>query len=204
MGGVLAVACLRGGAEFGEAWHEAGCLANKQNVFDDFIAAGGLAGRQRQGHARRSWRSRAAATAACSSPSTINQRPDLCRAAICSVPLTDMLRYHEFQYAKSWTMEYGDPDVAEEFAWIRPYSPYHNVEPATAYPAVLLTAGLNDGRVNAFHARKMAAQWQKASISDLPILLRVDRKGGHSAAGLTRRKATILDQWCFLLGEMGL
>ncbi len=202
-GGVLAVACLRGGDEFGEAWHEAGCLGNKQNVFDDFIAAAdwlvesGKAKRERL--ALQGGSNGGLLVAVC-----VNQRPDLCHAAICAVPLTDMLRYHRFQYAKSWTKEYGDPDDPKEFLWLRAYSPYHNVKPATAYPAILLTAGLKDGRVNAFHARKMAAQWQRSSISDLPILLRVDRKGGHAAAGLFRRKQLILDQWCFLLGEMGL
>ncbi|MDJ0523245.1 MAG: prolyl oligopeptidase family serine peptidase [Planctomycetota bacterium] len=200
-GGVLAVACLRGGDEFGEAWHEAGSLANKQNVFDDFIAAAdwlvesGKASRERL--AIQGGSNGGLLVAVC-----VNQRPDLCAAAVCAVPLTDMLRFHRFQYARMWTKEYGDPDDAKAFAWIRRYSPYHNVRPATAYPAVLLTAGLRDGRVNAFHARKMAAAWQAASISDLPILLRVDRKGGHGAAGLARRKQLILDQWCFLLGEL--
>jgi len=200
-GGVLAVACLRGGDEFGEAWHQAGSLANKQNVYDDFIAAAdwlvssGRAKRERL--AIQGGSNGGLLVAVC-----VNQRPDLCRAAVCSVPLTDMLRYHKFQFAKSWTKEYGDPDEAAAFAWIRPYSPYHNVKPA-AYPAVLLTAGLKDGRVNAFHARKMAAQWQHATTSSRPILLRIDRKGGHSAAGLSRALQTILDEWCFLLGELG-
>lgn len=202
MGGVLAVACLRGGDELGEAWHQAGSLGNKQNVFDDFIAAAdwlvssGRASRERLAIKGASNGGLLVAVVA-------NQRPDLCAAVHCGVPLTDMLRYHRFQYARSWTKEYGDPDVAEQFAWIRPYSPYHNVAPGTAYPAVLLTAGLADGRVNAFHARKMAAQWQAASTSGRPVLLRVDRKGGHGAAGLTRRLEQVLDGWCFLLMELG-
>ncbi len=201
MGGVLAVASLRGGDEFGEAWHQAGCLENKQNVFDDFIAAADWlvsTGKAKRGRLAIQGRSNGGLlVAAC-----LNQRPDLCRAAICGVPLTDMLRYHKFQYAKSWTQEYGDPDVVEQFGWIRPYSPYHNVKPALAYPAVLVTAGLKDGRVNAFHARKIVARWQARSISMHPIYLRIDRKGGHGAAGLARRLSEVLDEWSFLLTEL--
>ncbi len=202
LGGVFAVACLRGGDEFGEDWHQAGCLANKQNVYDDFIAgadwlvSSGKASRKKL--AIQGGSNGGLLVAVC-----VNQRPDLCGAAICSVPLTDMLRYHKFQYAKSWTKEYGDPDKAEEFTWIRPYSPYHNAPANTAYPAVMVTAGLKDGRVNAYHARKMAAVWQKATTSGRPILLRIDRKGGHSAAGLSRALETVLDEWCFLLSELG-
>jgi prolyl oligopeptidase len=201
LGGVLAVACLRGGDEFGEAWHQAGCLANKQNVFDDFIAAAdwlvatGKAARERL--AIQGGSNGGLLVATC-----INQRPDLAAAVICSVPLTDMLRFHRFQFAESWTKEYGNPDVPEECAWIQPYSPVHNVETGTAYPAILVTAGLKDGRVNAFHARKIVAAWQAATTSTDPILLRIDRKGGHGAANISRAYDTILDQWCFLFVEL--
>jgi prolyl oligopeptidase len=201
LGGVLAVACLRGGNEYGEAWHQAGCLANKQNVFDDFEAGAdwlvstGRASRERL--ALQGGSNGGLLVAVC-----VNQRPDACRAAVAEVPLTDMLRYQRFQYARSWTKEYGDPDVPAEFAWIRPWSPYHNVKDGTAYPAVLLTGGIQDSRVDAFHARKMAARWQAATSSDAPILLRIDRKGGHGAAGLTRALAEVLDVWCFLREEL--
>ena len=134
MGGVWAVACLRGGNEYGEAWHQAGCLANKQNVFDDFIAAADwLVDTKRA--ARDHLAIYGGSNGGLLVATCINQRPDLCAAVVCSVPLTDMLRYHRFQYAKSWTKEYGDPDVKEEFEWIRPYSPYHNVKPSTAFPS---------------------------------------------------------------------
>jgi len=200
-GGVHAVACIRGGDELGEAWHKAGCLGNKQNVFDDFIAAADwLVNTGRATRAKLAIQG--GSNGGLLTAVVVNQRPDLCRAAISSVPLTDMLRYHRFQFAKSWTMEYGDPDLEEQFRWIRPYSPYHNAAQDTAYPAVLLTAGLEDGRVNAFHARKMAAVWQRASVSGRPILLRIDRKGGHGAAGLSRYLEEQLDEWCFLLLEL--
>ena len=200
MGGVTAVACLRGGDEFGEAWHEAGCLDKKQNVFDDFIAAAdwlvanGQATRERlaiQG----------GSNGGLLVAAVTNQRPDLCRAVVCQVPLTDMLRFHRFQFAKIWTKEYGDPDVEAEYRWIRPYSPYHNAKPA-AYPAVLLTAGLKDGRVNAFHARKMAATWQSLTTSDRPILVSVDRDSGHGSASRKQLKAEQVDRFCFLLQQL--
>ena len=200
-GGVHAVACLRGGDEFGEEWHQAGSLAKKQNVFDDFIA--GADWLVETGRARRDrlailgGSNGGLLVAAC-----VNQRPDLCRAAVSAVPLTDMLRYHRFQYAKVWTQEYGDPDVKEEFGWIRPYSPVHNAKSGVPYPAVLLTAGLHDGRVNAFHARKMAAIWQAATTSERPILLSIDRDSGHGSASRRQAKAELLDRWTFLLMEL--
>lgn len=199
-GGVWATACLRGGSEFGEAWHEAGSRENKQNVFDDFIAAAdwlvetGRASRERLAILGRS--NGGLLVAACT-----NQRPDLCRAVVCGVPLTDMLRFHRFQYAASWTREYGDPDVAEEFAWIRPYSPYHNVE-AAAYPAILVTAGLHDGRVDAFHARKIVARWQAASTGGRPILLDIDRESGHGAASVRQRVESAVRTLTFLCREL--
>lgn len=202
LGGVYAVACLRGGDEFGEAWHAAGCLANKQNVFDDLVAVA-------DGLVAKGWASRdrlaiqggsngGLLVAACA-----NQRPDLCRALICSVPLTDMLRFHRFQFAKIWTKEYGDPDVEEHFRWIRPYSPCHNVRAGAAYPAALVTAGLHDGRVNAFHARKIAALWQAASSSERPVLLSIDRDSGHGSASRQQLKADVLDRFCFLRSQLG-
>ncbi len=200
-GGVFAVANLRGGEEFGDAWHDAGCLGNKQNVFDDFIAAAdwmvetGKASRERLAVQGGSNGGLLVAT-------VVNQRPDLVRAGISSVPLTDMLRFHRFQFAKSWTKEYGDPDIEQEFNWIRPYSPYHNVKEGVAYPAMLVTAGLHDGRVDAFHARKIAAKWQAASSSGRPILLRINRESGHGSTSLDHYKAELLDEMAFLHMEL--
>jgi prolyl oligopeptidase len=202
LGGVHVVACLGGGDEFGETWHAAGCLANKQNVFDDFIAAAdGLVAKgwvARERLAIHGGSNGGLLVAACA-----NQRPDLCRAVVCSVPLTDMLRFHRFQFAKIWTKEYGDPELAEQCGWLRPYSPYHNVRDGAAYPAALVTAGLEDGRVNAFHARKIAARWQAATSSDRPILLSIDRDSGHGSASRKQMKADVLDRFCFLTEELG-
>jgi prolyl oligopeptidase len=202
LGGVYAVASIRGGDEFGEEWHEQGCLGKKQNVYDDFIAvADGLV---KAGKAKRETLAiQGGSNGGLLVAVVANQRPDLCRAVVCSVPLTDMLRFHRFQYAKSWTKEYGDPDVKEHFDWIRPYSPYHNVKEGAAYPAALVTAGLADGRVNAFHARKIVAQWQRATSSPHPILLYLDRDSGHGSASMKQAKAEILDRFCFLRMELG-
>jgi len=201
-GGVWATACLRGGLEFGEAWHEAGSREHKQNVFDDFVAGAdwlvetGRARRERLAILGRS--NGGLLVAAC-----VNQRPDLCRAVVCGVPLTDMLRFHRFQYAASWTREYGDPDVAGEFAWIRPWSPYHNVRTGAAYPAILVTAGLFDGRVNALHARKIVARWQAATTGERPILLSLDRASGHGSASVRQRVEDVFRTFVFLDRELG-
>ena len=200
-GGVFAVANLRGGEEFGDAWHAAGCLGNKQNVFDDFIAAADWL--VREGKATRERLAvQGGSNGGLLVAAVVTQRPDLVRAGISEVPLTDMLRFHRFQFAKSWTKEYGDPDIEEEFEWIRPYSPYHNVKDGTAYPAMMVTAGLKDGRVNAFHARKMAARWQAATTSPHPILLLIDRESGHGSSNLDKYKAELLDQMSFLHMEL--
>ena len=121
-GGIWAVACLRGGIEYGEAWHEDGALENKQNVFDDFIA--GADWLVKTGKTSRDklaiW---GGSNGGLLVAAVVNQRPDLCAAGVCSVPLTDMLRYHRFQYAKSWTKELGDPDKPDEYAYIKTWSP---------------------------------------------------------------------------------
>ena len=201
-GGMYVLACLRGGNEYGEAWHEAGARANKQNVFDDFIAAADFLVRER-GVDRKRLAIQGGSNGGLLVATVINQRPDLCAAVVCGVPLTDMLRYHKFQFAKTWTMEYGNPDIAEEFAWIRPYSPYHNTVQGAQYPAILVTAGLHDGRVDAFHARKMVAAWQHASGGGAPILLRLDRVGGHGAASLKHVIEELVDEHAFLRKVLG-
>ena len=137
-GGLYAVAGLRGGIEHGEAWHQAGMRANKQRVFDDFhaaadhLVAAGLTSRDRLAI-------RGGSNGGLLVGAAVTQRPDLCRVAVCQVPLLDMVRFPRFLIAKLWAGEYGDPEVAEEFGWLRAYSPYHHVVEGTDYPAVLLT-----------------------------------------------------------------
>ena len=202
-GGVYAVAVLRGGNEFGERWHADGMLERKQNVFDDFIAAGDWL--VREGYTSRE---RLAIGGGSNGGllvgAVLTQRPDLCRAVVCEVPLLDMLRYHHFQVAKLWIAEYGSADDADQFRWLHAYSPYHRVVVGERYPAVLLTTALGDTRVDPMHARKMAARLQAATASDLPVLVRVDEDAGH---GLGKPRSKQLDAasdfWTFVFWQLG-
>jgi prolyl oligopeptidase len=203
-GGVLAIANLRGGGEYGEEWHKAGMLGNKQNVFDDFIGAA-------EWLIDSKWTSRdrlaimGGSNGGLLVGAVLTQRPDLFRAAVCAVPLLDMVRYHKFLIARLWIPEYGSSEDAEQFKWLYNYSPYHHVKDGTAYPAVLLEAAESDTRVDALHARKMAARLQAATASDRPILLRIETKAGHGA-GKPRAKVVdeLTDSWSFLFNQLGM
>ncbi len=179
-GGLYAVAGIRGGAEEGESWHLAGTRERKQQVFDDFIAAADWL--VAEGHTSRERLAiRGGSNGGLLVGAALTQRPDLCRAVHCAVPLLDMVRYHRFLIARLWIPEYGDPDVAEDLAWLHAYSPYHRVVEGTCYPAVLLTSGEGDSRVHPAHARKMAARLQAAtSCGDThPVLLQIEARAGH-------------------------
>ena len=179
-GGVYAIAGLRGGYEYGEAWHHAGRRANKQRVFDDFHAAAdwlvaeGYTSRDRLAI-------HGGSNGGLLMGVAITQRPDLAPAVWCAVPLLDMIRFPQFLIARLWTDEYGDPEVAEEFAWLHAYSPYHHVVSGADYPAVLFTTAEGDTRVDPCHARKMAAALTDASGSqaERPILLAQAGRAGH-------------------------
>jgi prolyl oligopeptidase len=199
-GGVYALPNLRGGGEYGEAWHRAGMLGNKQNVFDDFLAAaewliaqgittsdqlaisGGSNGGLLVGAA-------------------LTQRPDLFRAVVCQVPLLDMLRYQHLRIARLWIPEYGSAEDAEQFRWLYAYSPYHQVRSGQMYPATFLLTADGDSRVDPMHARKMAALLQSAS--SLPVLLRVETAAGHGQ-GKPRSKQLdeATDIWSFLFWQL--
>ncbi|MEM7480741.1 MAG: prolyl oligopeptidase family serine peptidase [Acidobacteriota bacterium] len=206
-GGVYAVANLRGGGELGDEWHRAGMLDRKQNVFDDFIAAAEYL--VREGYTRPE---RLGITGGSNggllTGAALTQRPDLFAAVISSVPLLDMLRYHHFLMAKFWVPEYGSADDPEHFKVLKAYSPYHNVEADTPYPAVLLTAGENDARVHPLHARKMAARLQASTTSDPevdPILLWVEQSAGHGAGKpLADRIRETADQRIFMMWQLGM
>lgn len=206
-GGVYAVANLRGGGEYGKAWHEAGMLASKQNVFDDFIAAGEYL--VREGYTNpRQLGVVGGSNGGLLTGAVAVQRPDLFGAVISAVPLLDMLRYEKFLMARYWVPEYGSAENAEQFGFIRAYSPYQNIKPGVKYPAVLLTAGENDARTHPLHARKMAAALQAASGSDpdkQPVLLWVDRDSGHGG-GKPRhiQIRDIADQRLFMMWQLGM
>ena len=180
-GGVFAMPNLRGGGEFGEAWHEAGMREKKQNVFDDFLAAAEWLidrGYTRPDKLAISGGSNGGLLTG----AALTQRPELFRAVVCSYPLLDMLRYHQFLVARFWVPEYGSADDPEQFRYLHAYSPYHRVQQGTEYPAVLFITGDSDTRVAPLHARKMCALLQSANGSERPILLRYDTKAGHSRA----------------------
>ncbi|HEU4400686.1 MAG TPA: prolyl oligopeptidase family serine peptidase [Candidatus Polarisedimenticolia bacterium] len=203
-GGLYASTNLRGGGEYGEAWHRAGMLEKKQNVFDDFVAAAEwlIANKYTS-------RERLAISGGSNGGllvgAALTQRPDLYRAVVCAVPLLDMVRYHNFQIARLWVPEYGSAESADQFRWLYAYSPYHHVVDGTAYPAVLLTTAESDSRVDPMHARKMTARLQAADTSSHPILLRTETKAGH---GIGKPVSKLIDEatdtWSFLLWQLGL
>ena len=206
-GGVYAVVNLRGGGEYGDAWHRAGQLDKKQNVFDDFIAAA-------EWLIQQGWTSpESLAIAGGSNGGLLTgavamQRPELFRAVVSDVPLLDMLRYHRFLMARFWVPEYGTAEDQAHYKWLRAYSPYHQVKPGVRYPAMLITAGENDSRVHPLHARKMVARLQAATKSDpaeRPILLWVDRDAGHGGGKpLALRIREVADERLFLMWQLGL
>jgi prolyl oligopeptidase len=203
-GGVLAIANLRGGGEYGEEWHQAGMLGKKQNVFDDFLGAAEWLIEHKYTNCDK-LAIQGGSNGGLLMGAALTQRPDLFKAVVCQVPLLDMLRYHKFLIARLWIPEYGSADNAEQFKWLYAYSPYHHVKDGTAYPAVLIEAAESDGRVDPLHARKMTARLQAATSSDQPILLRLETKAGHGQ-GKPRAKVVeeLTDVWSFLFSQLGM
>ncbi len=203
-GGGFALPNLRGGGEYGEEWHRAGMLHHKQNVFDDFIAAAEYL--VKEGYTKPE---RLAISGGSNGGllvgAAITQRPELFRAAICGVPLLDMVRYHRFGMGRIWIPEYGSADDGEQFKTLFGYSPYHRVKPGARYPAVLFTSADSDDRVDPMHARKMAALLQAATGNDRPILLRIEKHAGHGGADLVRQQVELAaDTYAFLMRELGM
>jgi prolyl oligopeptidase len=199
-GGVYAVPNLRGGGEYGESWHEAGMLLKKQNVFDDFAAAAEYLEKER-------WTSparlvlRGGSNGGLLVGAMITQHPELFRAALCAVPLLDMLRYHLFGSGKTWISEYGSADDAAQFKALHAYSPYQHVKAGTKYPAVLVLSADSDDRVDPMHARKFTAALQAASTGG-PVILRIERHAGHGGADLVKSAvASRADEYAFALSE---
>jgi prolyl oligopeptidase len=206
-GGIYAVANLRGGAEFGEDWHRAGMLDKKQNVFDDFIAAGEYLIAQKYTD-KDHLAIQGGSNGGLLMGAMITQRPDLFRAVVCQVPLLDMLRYQNFQIAKLWIPEYGSAEDAKQFDWLYAYSPYHHVKPGADYPAVLFMTGDTDTRVDPMHAKKMAALMQaeakNGDSKDKPILLRIESKAGHGQGKpVTKQIEEGTDMYSFLFWQLG-
>ncbi len=201
-GGLFTVSHLRGGGEYGEEWHRAGMRDRKQNVFDDFIAAGealvsrGLVAADRLAILGGSNGGLLVGAA-------LTQRPGLFRAAVCQVPLLDMIRYHRFRIARLWIPEYGSAEDEAAFRWLYEYSPYHRVVDGADYPAVLITTGESDSRVDPMHARKMAARLQAATGSGRAVLLRSESRAGHGQGKpISGVLEEWVDVWSFLFSEL--
>jgi len=199
MGGLLAVPNLRGGGEYGRAWHEAGMMSHKQNVFDDFIAAAEwLIANKYTDHdhlAIAGGSNGGLLVGAC-----LTQRPDLYGACLPAVGVMDMLRFHKFTIGWAWVSEYGSSDDAEQFAYLRGYSPLHNIKPGTRYPATLITTADHDDRVVPAHSFKFAATLQAAQAGPEPILIRIETKAGHGAGKPTAKVIEeAADKWAFLV-----
>ncbi len=203
MGGIYAVANLRGGGEYGDAWHRAGTKIKKQNVFDDFISAAeyliaekytspkkiGIQGGSNGG----------LLVGAC-----LTQRPDLFGACLPAVGVMDMLRFQKFTAGRYWVDDYGSSDNAEEFKALLAYSPYHNLKPGTKYPATLVTTADTDDRVVPGHSFKFTAMLQYAQAGDAPVLARIETKAGHGAGKPTTKVIEeTADQWAFLVKNLG-
>jgi len=186
-GGVYAVACLRGGGEYGEEWHRAGMLANKQNVFADFAAAAKhLVAQGYTTHDRLAIRG--GSNGGLLVAATMLLYPDLFGAVVCQVPVIDMLRYHRFTVGSFWVGEYGNAEASEqEFKTLLAYSPLHNVRPGHRYPPILITTAESDDRVWPAHAYKFAATLQHAAPDDATVLLRVETRAGHGAGKPTAK-----------------
>lgn len=203
-GGVFAHAGLRGGDEYGEQWHEDGMLFKKQNTFDDFIAAAeyliseGYTNTSKLGI-------EGGSNGGLLVGAAVTQRPDLFQAAICGVPLLDMVRFHKFLIARYWIPEYGDPDKKEDFQNILRYSPYHNVRMGINHPAMLITAGENDSRVDPLHAKKFAAALQNSPGQQNPILLYIEYDSGHGSGQATDQLITnYLYRYRFMMSQLGM
>jgi prolyl oligopeptidase len=202
-GGVYAVAGLRGGSEEGEEWHRAGMLGRKQNVFDDFHAAGeylvaeGITTPSRLA----AW---GGSNGGLLVGAAVTQRPDLFGAAVCSAPLLDMVRYERFKIGETWNVEYGSAANPEELGWLLGYSPYHRVRDGVEYPAVLFTVFANDSRVDPLHGYKMCAAMQHATAASRPVLLRAEGQVGHGQRAVSLSAALSGECLAFVAEQTGL
>lgn len=203
-GGAYAVPNLRGGGEYGEAWHQGGMLANKQNVFDDFIGAAEYLIEQNYTNADKLAIS-GGSNGGLLVGAAMTQRPELFRAVICGVPLLDMIRYHKFGSGETWVSEYGDPEQPEAFKYLYAYSPYHHVEKGVDYPAMLMLSADSDDRVDPMHARKFTAAIQYATASEHPVLLRIEANSGHGGGDMIKKFVDkYAGEYAFLMQQLGM
>ena len=202
MGGVFALANIRGGGEYGDEWHKAGTKLKKQNVFDDFIAAAEYL------VANRYTRPEKLAVMGGSNGgllvgAVVNQRPDLFAAGLPAVGVMDMLRFHKFTAGRFWTDDYGSADNPDEFKALLAYSPYHNLEDGTEHPAILVTTADTDDRVVPGHSFKYAARLQAAQAGSAPVMIRIETRAGHGSGKPTELIiGEVADEWAFLVDNL--
>jgi prolyl oligopeptidase len=204
MGGIYAVPNLRGGGEYGKTWHDAGTQLNKQNVFDDFIAAGEyLIAQNYTSSALLALRG--GSNGGLLVGATMTQRPDLARVALPAVGVLDMLRYHTFTAGAGWSYDYGTAeDSPEMFEYLKGYSPVHNVKEGVTYPATLITTGDHDDRVVPAHSFKFAAELQDKQAGPSPVLIRIETDAGHGAGTpVSKTIEQYADIYAFTLNAMG-
>lgn len=202
-GGVYALANLRGGAEYGEKWHEGGMLFNKQHVFDDFIAAGEYLVQHKYTNTKK-LAIRGGSNGGLLIGAVINQRPDLFAVAIPQVGVMDMLRFQKFTIGWNWIDEYGTSDSANHFKNLYAYSPLHNIKGDLPYPAVLVTTADHDDRVVPAHSFKYTATMQEKYSGKNPVLIRVDTNSGHGSSNTTKAIETLADIYSFVFYNMGI
>ncbi|HZJ00073.1 MAG TPA: prolyl oligopeptidase family serine peptidase [Gemmatimonadaceae bacterium] len=204
MGGIYAVANIRGGSEYGKAWHEGGMLDKKQNVFDDFIAAAEYLIKEKYTSTPKLAIS-GGSNGGLLVGAVMEQRPDLFGAALPAVGVMDMLRFQKFTIGWAWTSDYGSSDDPKQFEYLRAYSPYHNLKPGTKYPATLVTTADHDDRVVPGHSFKFAAALQAAQGGPAPVLIRIETNAGHGAGKpTTKRIEEAADRFAFLVRNLGM
>jgi len=203
-GGAIAIPNLRGGGEFGDQWHKAGMLENKQNVFDDFIYAAKWLIANKYTNPQK-FGIGGASNGGLLTGAVLVQAPELFKVVYVGVPLLDMLRYHKFSYANIWSEEYGSAENPEQFRYLIKYSPYHNIRKNYRYPAVLFETSDNDPRCHPMHAMKMTARMQENQFGKEPILLVVRRYAGHGGGTtLSENIDEDVDMWSFIMENLGL
>lgn len=203
-GGIYAVVNLRGGSEYGEAWHKAGMLENKQNVFDDFIGAAEYLIANHYTSSNK-LAIRGGSNGGLLVGAAMTQRPELFKVAIPQVGVMDMLRYQKFTVGWGWAVEYGSSDSATYFPILYKYSPYHNLKPGVSYPATLVTTGDHDDRVVPAHSFKFAARLQEYNAGPNPVLIRIETNAGHGAGKPTNKVINeAADIWAFIMYNLGM
>ena len=201
---VVVRAGIRGGDEYGEAWHRNGMLGKKQNTFDDFNSCVEWLIKEKYTHPQKVV-AMGGSNGGLLMGAIATQRHDLYKAIVCQVPLLDMLRYHKFLIARYWIPEYGSSDDPEQFGWILPYSPYHNIKAGVSLPTMLVTTGANDSRVDPLHAKKFVAAVQNNPGQVNPVILHIDYESGHGSGQSTEQS---IKNWTFtfefIMNQLGL